>query len=169
MDYREKKYQVFELFNSRWGLCTAGSMEDFDGCTIGWGSLGNIWHGTDGTRRIVTVYINPIRYTADYMLKNEYFTVSFFPEQYREDLRILGTKSARDVDKFALTSLTPYPVEHSVAFKEASLTFVCRKIYWNQFVKSKMSPDAAEIYDRPNFPPHYEFIGDIIDVIDKEG
>lgn len=161
-----EKYEVFKMFNKDWALVTAGTIDDFDTCTIGWGSLGDIWGGINKGNPIATVYVNPLRLTNDYLLNNEYFTVSFYDETYREDLLILGTKSKRDVDKVALTKLTPVEVKNSVTFKETKLTFICRKIYYNQFVKENMHPDYQHIYN-DRFPPHYEYIGEIVDVIEK--
>lgn len=161
MNWKEESYPVFEMFEKQWALVTAGTLDNYDGCTIGWGSLGNIWNNE---RKIVTVYVNPSRYTSRYLLKNRYFTVSWFPEEYRDDLKILGSKSGRDGDKFALTKLTPYAVENGVAFKEAELTFVCRKLYESQFDRSKLDASIADgIYK--HWEPHYEFIGEIVETI----
>ena len=165
MDYTQEKYKVFDMFNCGWALASAGNMEDFDGCTIGWGSLGDIWGGIDHGKMIATIYVNPIRYTCEYLMSNDYFTVSFFPDEYKKDLGILGSRSGRDFNKFGMTRLTPYALGESVAFEEASLTFLCRKLYWNQFDRTHMTPDVAEIYASPDFPPHYEFIGEIVDVV----
>ena len=46
-NYKAKDYRVFEMFSEQWALVTAGTMERFNSCTLGWGSLGNIW-GHDG-------------------------------------------------------------------------------------------------------------------------
>ena len=54
------------MFNKDWALVSAGDLDDFDTCTIGWGSLGDIWGGINKGRPIVTVYVNPTRYTNDY-------------------------------------------------------------------------------------------------------
>ena len=43
MDFTENSYEVFHLFNDRWALVTAGTLEDFNTMTIGWGSMGTIW------------------------------------------------------------------------------------------------------------------------------
>ena len=40
-DFASKNYPVFDLFNNQWGLATAGTLEDYNTCTIAWGSLGN--------------------------------------------------------------------------------------------------------------------------------
>ena len=101
-----------------------------------------------------------------FLEENEYFTVSFFPEACRKDLGILGSRSGRDGDKVALTSLTPVGIEHGVDFAEAELTFVCKKLYAHQFEKEQVPPEvAAWIYSR--VPPHTMFIGEIVDGIEK--
>lgn len=42
-DFRNKQYDVFNMFDRQWVIAAAGSEKDFDGCTIGWGALGDIW------------------------------------------------------------------------------------------------------------------------------
>lgn len=42
MEFRDKEYDVFRMFGKQWALATASTIEDYDGCTIGWGSL---WSG----------------------------------------------------------------------------------------------------------------------------
>lgn len=35
-------YDVFSLFNDRWALATAGTPENYNTMTIGWGTMGTI-------------------------------------------------------------------------------------------------------------------------------
>ena len=166
MDFAEKKYDVFSMFNDRWALVTAGSLEDYNTMTIGWGSLGTIWGPPHKGKPIVTVYVSPARYTHSYLEENDYFTVSFFPEEYRKDLAILGSRSGRDGDKVALTALEPVAVEHGVDFRQAELTFVCKKLYSHQFELEQVPTEVADwIYTR--VPPHTMFIGEVVDVIER--
>ena len=163
MDYTTEKYNVFEMFSKQKALATAGSIDDYNCCTIGWGSLGNIW--TRGIN-IVTIYINPDRYTWQFCMEKDYFTVSFFPAEYHEDLMILGTKSGRDGDKVALTKLTPYQIGEAVAYEQAELTFICRKLYQGEFTRENLDESISNgIYKQ--WRPHYMFVGEIIDVIRK--
>ena len=163
MEYNEKAYKVFEMFSKQKALATAGNIDDYNCCTIGWGSLGNIW---DRGTNIVTIYINPDRYTWKYCMEKDYFTVSFFPEAYLPDLRILGTKSGRDGDKVALTKLHPVALENGVDYEEATLTFVCRKLYQGEFEREGLADKINNgIYK--DWYPHYMFVGEIIDVIEK--
>ncbi len=150
---------IFTKFDKQWALVTAGSGESFNTMTISWGSMGTLWG-----RPVVTVYVRPSRYTHDFMEANDYFTVSFFPEECRQALGILGTKSGRDSDKVAEAGLTPESLENGVTFREASETLVCRKIY-----KQDLDPDAIpeEIFSKcyaPGVVPHTVYIGEVIEI-----
>ena len=166
MDFRDKSYDVFRMFCDRWALVTAGSPEDFNTMTVAWGSMGSLWGPPFNARSILTVYVSPARYTYKYLEENGFFTVSFFPEEYRKDLSLLGARSGRDGDKVALTSLTPKAVENGVIFEQAELSFVCKKIYSHQFELEKVPQDMAEgIYKQ--MPPHTLFIGEIVEAIER--
>ena len=166
MNYIEKSYDVFQMFNDRWALVTAGDISNFNTMTIAWGSMGTIWGPPHKGKPILTVYVSPARYTHSFLEQNNFFTVSFFSEEYRRDLSILGSRSGRDGDKVALTALEPVAVEHGVDFKQADLTFVCKKLYSHQFEKEQVPADVADwIYTR--VPLHTMFIGEIVDVIER--
>ena len=164
MDFAKDSYEVFRLFNDRWALATAGSIEHYNTMTIGWGSMGTLWGPPHKGKPVLTIYVSPARYTHTFLEQNDYFTVSFFPEEYRKDLALLGSRSGRDGDKVALTALTPLAIEHGVDFAQAELTFVCRKLYQQQFDLEKVPKDVADwIYTR--VPPHSMFIGEVVEVI----
>jgi flavin reductase (DIM6/NTAB) family NADH-FMN oxidoreductase RutF len=175
-DFEEKEYKAFDLFQKQWALVTAGNMERFNSCTIGWGSLGTLWtRGKSGA--VVTVYLHPTRYTCDFMMENETFTVSFYPSRYKKALGIMGSHSGRDVNKVEMSGLTPVAMGESVTYKEANLTFFCRKIYQHPFAKESLATDIQEYYqtNTRSFPAdehgewqsHWMFIGEIIKVDDK--
>lgn len=168
MDFLTATDEVFNRFDKQWAIATAGTIDDFDGCTIGWGSVGSLWGFIRQAKKVVTIYVNPLRYTSEYLLKNDYFTVSFFDKGYEKDLMTIGRKSGRDGDKFALTQFTPQAHDHTVIFKEAALTLVCRKVYWEQFNPQHVDPAIMKnIYERTNQPTHYQFIGEIVETIEN--
>ena len=157
----ELKLNVFDQFDKKWALLTAGTPDRFNTMTISWGGFGTLW-----SRPVATVYVKPIRYTYEFMERNEYFTVSFFPEQYRKDLALLGSKSGRDGDKLAMTPLNPVALEHGMDFREAEVTVVCRKIYSQDLDGSRIPDDAREHYYKTE-PVHRMYIGEVVDVLTK--
>ncbi|MEI3504104.1 MAG: hypothetical protein V8Q42_10805 [Anaerovoracaceae bacterium] len=67
MDYREKAYDVFRMFDKDWGLVTAGTPKDFNSCIVSWGSLGTMWEEPGRAKSTVTIYIHPDRYTSEFL------------------------------------------------------------------------------------------------------
>ena len=150
---------VFSYFNRKWALLTAGTRESFNTMTISWGGMGTLWG-----KPVVTVYVKPVRYTWQFMEKNDVFTVSFYPEEYRKDLTLLGELSGRDRDKIALTALTPQFLKEGVTFEQAEVTLVCRKIYAQDLDRTAI-PENVEKMFYAEEEPHRMFIGEVTDVI----
>ncbi len=147
----------FEKFNKEWALVTSGTKEKFNSMTISWGSAGTIW-----AKPVVTIYIRPERYTYDFLKENDTFTVSFYGEENRKALQIMGSQSGRNVDKAEAAGLTPVFLENGVTYKEAKQTLVCRKIYVQQMNKEAFPEEASKFYE-PWAEPHYMIIGELIE------
>ena len=173
--FETKDYKAFTMFENRWALVTAGTLDDFNTCTVSWGSMGNIWGPNGGDISTVTVYIHPARYTQQFMAKYDTFTVSFFSESYRKALGYLGSHSGRDENKVANSGLTPVVAGDGVTFKEAELTFVCKKLYEHQFDEAYLAEKVKDYYasnpavytqaGHDRWEPHYMYIGEVVDAI----
>ena len=147
------------MFDKKWALLTAGNGESFNTMTISWGGLGTIWG-----KPVATVYVRTSRYTHDFMDANEFFTVSFYPEECRQILGVLGSKSGRDMDKMKESGLTPVQAGGSMSFKEAEVTLVCRKLFRQQLDVANMPEDVAKaMYEGQ--APHDMYIGELVDII----
>ena len=152
--------KMFDLFLKQWALVTAGTPEHCNTMTIGWGGLGTLWN-----KPVCTVYVKPCRHTHSFLEQNEYFTVSFFPEQYKPALRLLGQKSGRDGDKITESGLTLLPLEEdTVTFREAEKTLVCRKIYRQDLDPAAMPPEMVQKYYTEE-APHTMFVGEVVRVL----
>ncbi|MBO4358576.1 MAG: flavin reductase [Erysipelotrichaceae bacterium] len=146
----------FEKFSKDWALVTAGDKDSFNSMTIAWGAMGTIWN-----KSVVTIYIRPDRYTFSFLEKNDYFTVSFYPESCRDTLRMLGTKSGRDSDKIKESGLTPVFLKNGITYREAYETFVCRKIYCAQMKYEDVPEEGKAIYQN-GITPHYIIMGEVV-------
>ena len=153
--------QPFEKFHKEWALVSAGNEEDFNTMTVSWGTMGTLWN-----KSIVTVFVKPCRYTYEYLNNNEYFTVSFFDNEYKKDLGILGTKSKRDCDKMSLTQLHAKGIEHGIDFEEANCTILCKKIYFQDLDLNQIPEDAIQKYYLEE-APHRMYIGEVVEIIER--
>ena len=177
MDYQKNNYPIFEMFSKEWALAAAGTPERHNACTISWGSMGTLWGRPNAGGAMVTVYLHPGRYTQQFFAENDTFTVSFFPSEYKRALGYMGAHSGRDGNKEKKAGLTPVAFGDSVAYQEANLVFLCRKVYQHPFSREDIAPDIQEYYrDNPkvypvdgqgDWQPHWVYVGEIIDVMDR--
>ena len=151
----------FSLIGKDWLLLTAGTSGNYNTMTVSWAGVGVLWN-----KDVCTAYVRPQRHTFGFMEREEYFTLSAYPEEYREALRICGTKSGREIDKAAVTGLTPMDVGGATAFEEARLVILCRKLY-AQDLRPECMIDPAVDSNYPQKDYHRMYIGEIIRVWKK--
>lgn len=161
IDIKSLEFNPFELIGDKWMLITAGNEDKFNTMTASWGGLGVLFN-----EPVVFSFIRPQRYTFEFVENNEYFSISFYDEKYKDKLTFCGTKSGRDVDKVKEISFTPIFNEEAPYFKEAKLVFICQKIY-GQF----LDPDGfidQSLEKNYNNDYHKLYVGKIVKAIIKE-
>ena len=152
-----------KMFADDWMLLSAGKDTSMNMMTIAWGALGELWG-----KPVVTIYVSTDRYTYKFLEENEYFTVTAFPEQYRDKLQYLGSVSGRDEDKVKGSGLTPeFTKLGNPIYKEANLAIECKKIYAEQFKKELMPLEQRQWYDEKKQGVHVMYIGEIVNVWKK--
>lgn len=141
--------------------------------TVGWGTLGIEWG-----KPICTVFVRESRYTKELLDRNPEFTLNIpMDEACREILKVCGTRSGRDMDKFAELGLTEEaPEVISVpGIRQLPLTLECRVIYRQEQVISEMNREARERYypvseQFPRGDVHTAYYGQVLSayIIDGE-
>ena len=150
---------IFSQFDKKWALLTAGNKDSFNTMTISWGGAGTLW-----SKPVVTTYVRTSRLTHDFMDREDYFTISFFPEEYKKTLAVLGSKSGRDMDKMKDSGLTPKTVNNSMTFEEAEVTLVCRKLFKQRLEPANIiDPNAKAFYDGD--AEHDMYIGEVVEIV----
>lgn len=161
ISFTDVKENVVDLLKNRWALVTAGNKDGFNMMTVSWGAVGELW-GQD----MATIYIRPQRYTEEFLDKEDYFTLSFYPDNMKKQIHsVCGSKSGRDTDKVSETGLTPVLDDKAPYFAQAELVLVCKKA-----AKSKFNADEFvdnTIMDKwyPSNDLHYIYYGAIEKVL----
>lgn len=152
-----------ELFSKDWMALAVGHRGNMNAMTIAWGALGELWG-----RHVVTVYVSRDRYTYSFMERNQYFTVTAFPEEMRSALQYIGTHSGRDDhDKIAEAGLTPeFTRLGNPIFEEGNLAIECRIIYKEPFKMELIDSIPRHFYDKGT-GIHTMYIGEIVNVWKK--
>ena len=153
------------MIAKEWMLVTAGNEErGYNTMTASWGHLGSIW-GHGGGLPTAVIYLRPQRYTKQFVDREELFTISVFPEEYKKDLGYLGRVSGRDEDKVAATGLTPVFEADTTYFAQAKLVLVCRKLYQATLQEEGFLDKSVLEEHYPNRDLHDMYIGEILKVL----
>ena len=156
------KDNPFTLINKDWMLITAGDADMHITMTRSCGGVAQLWG-----KYVSTIYIRPQRYTLEFVEREEYYSLCFFGPEYRQALSLCGSKSGRDVDKDAATSLTPCFDQAAPYYEQARLVFLCRKLY-RQDMEESAFLDKGLLEKWYDNDLHRMFIGEIVKVLEKE-
>ncbi len=159
---RDFKENVIEIISKEYMLITAGNKEGYNMMTASWGFMGEMW-GEDS----VAVVVRPERYTMDFIESNDYFTLTFFGDN-KDIHKVCGSKSGREVDKTALTGLSPIANENYVYFNEARLALVIKKKYIQPMDKKFLTDETIDEKWYKNGGWHNLIIGSIERIYIKE-
>ena len=121
--------------------------------------------GDEKKSNTMTAYIRPQRYTKEFVDANEYFTLSFLPEEYRKALSVCGSVSGRDGDKWLASGLHPYYVDGTTAVEEANLIFVCKKQYHQEMKPECFDEKENDTKWYPEKDYHTMYMGEIVKVL----
>ena len=158
IDPKNIKDNVFSLIGDQWMLVTAGTEEKCNTMTASWGGLGVLWGAP-----AATCYIRPQRYTKEFLDREEYFTLTFFDEEYRKALALCGSKSGRDVDKIKECGFTVRTADCGAPyFEQARLVLVCRKRFVQEMDPDRIPQDVKEKW-YPDQDYHTMYIGEIVE------
>ncbi len=163
IDPREIDGNVFQRIGQQWMLITAGNKEACNTMTASWGGMGVLWH-----EPVVTAYVRPQRYTKEFVDREKTFSLSFYPEEYREALTLCGTKSGRDIDKVKECGFTvEYAEDGTPYFAQAELVLICEKLYVDDLKEEKFLSAAMAEKNYPNRDWHTFYIGKVVEVLKK--
>ncbi|NOR44393.1 MAG: flavin reductase family protein [Candidatus Delongbacteria bacterium] len=150
------------LWSKQWLLLTSGDFKSnkYNTMTVGWGSIGTMWN-----KPFAQVVVRPTRFTYEFMEKYDTFTLTAFPEKFKDQLKYLGVVSGRDEDKILKSGLTVIESEKVSApgFEEAELIIECKKIYWDDLKSDNFIDDSIE-GSYPEKDYHRIYFGEILSI-----
>ncbi len=156
---KDIKTNLIKDISEEWMLVAAGDKAKYNMMTASWGFAGEMW-GSD----CMIAAVRPQRYTLEFINSSDYFTLSFYGGN-KEIHKVCGSRSGREVDKTALTGLTPVFSDNTVYFEQARMVIICKKQYVGQ-LKENCFTDKEPLrwYDGDL---HYMIIGKIQKVLVK--
>jgi len=125
VDVTKIQGDVFTLVNKDYTVLTAGDPSHFNSMVASWGGWGILFN-----KPAAFSFLRSNRYTLELMNKEQKYTMTFFYDEYKNDIMQFGQQSGRDSDeKMKNTKLTSVQTPAgNMTYKEAKLIIECKLI-----------------------------------------
>jgi flavin reductase (DIM6/NTAB) family NADH-FMN oxidoreductase RutF len=115
---------VFTLAEKVFPVITAGKVENYNSMTGSGGGFGVLFKNP-----ATWCILRADRYTLELIQKEQTYTMSYFPDEYKKQVLFFGSKSGRDSEKMKEVELTSVQTPSgNMSFKEAGLIIECKLI-----------------------------------------
>ena len=141
-------------------LGTAGSKDQYNSLTLGWGASGVLW-----SKPAAIVYIRENRFSFKYFEKFPVFVLSWYAKKDMQAvLKVFGGKSGRDTDKEKLSGFTPVETpDGGVTYLQAQKVVICRKML-RQRVPAEFLPEKLRPGLGRDGLVHIQYTGEVLSV-----
>jgi len=113
---------VFTLVGKDCFVITAGKVDHYNSMMGSGGGLGVLFK-----KPTTWCGLRADRYTLEMIQKEQTYTMSYFPTEYKKQMLFLGSKSGRDSEKMKEVELTSVQTPSGdMSFKEARLIIECK-------------------------------------------
>jgi len=113
---------VFTLAGKVFPVITAGKEDHYNSMTASGGGWGMLFK-----KPVTWCILRADRYTLEMIQKERTYTMSYFPDEYKEQILFLGSKSGRDSGKMKEVELTSAQTPSGdMSFEEARLIIECK-------------------------------------------
>jgi len=157
--YKEYTQAIMDRLTTGRALMTTKANGKINTMVIGWGGI-NKYFGDD-------IFIAPVRlsrYTHDLLDESDVFTVSFpKDDELKDALKVCGTKSGRDMDKFDVCNLTPVAGKEvdCPVIGEGWLHIECKVVGQTTLTGENLSGDVmSKIYGKRDL--HTLYLGEVV-------
>ena len=151
---------LISMIRDEWALISVGNKDKFNMMSASWGFFGEMWN-----KDCVICAIRPQRYTFEFAEQNDYFALCFLGDN-KAPHKVCGRMSGRDVDKAALTGLTPVFSDNTVYFEQSETVIICKKLYADFLHEENFCDPAPLACYEGDY--HKMYVGEIVKVLVKE-
>lgn len=153
---------TFKMIGEDFMLITAKNSKKTNTMTASWGGMGVLWN-----MDVAFIFLRPQRYTKEFIDNSDYFSLSFFNDNYKKTLGYLGSVSGRDEDKIKKSNLTLLDDQKAPYFEEAETIVICQKLFAQELSESSFLEKDLVLKNYPDKDFHTLYVGKIEKVMIK--
>ncbi|MDR0661663.1 MAG: flavin reductase [Prevotellaceae bacterium] len=115
---------VFKLVGEDYTVITGGKADNYNSMTANFGGWGRLFDYP-----VTWCFLRANRYTLEYIKEKKTYTMSYFTDQYKDEVLFFGSQSGRGTDKMNNHALTMVETPlGNITYKEARFILECEVI-----------------------------------------
>lgn len=163
VDFDQFEVNPFDKIGKDWMLVTAGNEEKANTMTASWGGMGVMWG-----KNVVFVFIRDSRFTKEFIDREGRFSLSFPSEEYRKEMKFLGTVSGRDEDKIKEAGVHVAYHDGVPYIDEAKEILLCRVMSETPITKDEFKDEKIDAAWYADQDYHKMYIAEITDILARQ-
>ena len=160
VDFDQFEVNPFDKIGKDWMLVTAGNEEKANTMTASWGGMGVMWG-----KNVVFVFIRDSRFTKEFIDREGRFSLSFPSEEYRKEMKFLGTVSGRDEDKIKEAGVHVAYHDGVPCIDEGKEILLCRVMSETPITKDEFKDEKIDAAWYADQDYHKMYIAEITDIL----
>jgi len=113
---------VFSLIGKDYTVITAGKADHYNSMVASFGGWGQLF-----SKPTTWCFLRANRYTLEVIRTENTYTMSYFEDEYKEQVLLFGSKTGRNTDKMKESKLTMVETPSgNISYKEARLIIECK-------------------------------------------
>ena len=160
MKYFSDLQNAMEHLSTTGAFLTTKDNDIVNTMTISWGFVGFMW----GKPYFVTM-VRPQRFTNEILSQSTNFTISIPFGTLKEELKICGTQSGRDINKHKIVTFTPSTTVSAPVVDGCNMYYECEIKYTDVLKEGNIPKEIiSSLYNKDY---HNLFFGEIVDSYQK--
>lgn len=160
VEFDQMEWNPFEKIGKDWMLVTAGNEEKANTMTASWGGVGVMWG-----KNVAYVFIRDSRYTKEFIDREGKFSLSFPSEEYRKEMKFLGTVSGRNEDKIKEVKLHVAYRDGVPYIDEGNLVMICRVMSQTAISREQFLDESIDTAWYASGDYHKMYIAEITEIL----
>ena len=156
----ELQKNPFQMIGKEWLLVTAEKDGKANTMTASWGGMGVMWG-----KNVVFVFIRDSRFTKEFIDREGRFSLSFPSEEYRKEMKFLGTVSGRDEDKIKEAGVHVAYHDGVPYIDEGKEILLCRVMSETPITKDEFKDEKIDAAWYADQDYHKMYIAEITDIL----
>lgn len=154
------EFDPFTKIGKEWMLITASEGDKINAMTASWGGVGVLWG-----KNAAFIFVRDSRYTKELIDRSDHFSLTFFDNSHKSDLKYFGMVTGRREDKIKTAKMNVNYYKDIPFIDEGNFVICCRKMSATPILPEQFLDSEIQEKWYADGDLHTMYVGEIIQIL----